>query len=93
MRQWPKNRYVVGDQKDTCARCGFDYLNSELVEEERTGLMVCSHCYDPIHPQDNRPYSTASSTKRGTIGSTNTSTPGTVSPGPTGNDSAYVDSP
>jgi hypothetical protein len=80
MHVYPLNRYVPGDQKDTCSRCGFDYLKSQLVEEERTGLMVCSHCYDPPHPQDNRPYSTANATKNGTMGRTD-------------NDSAYVDLP
>lgn len=80
MHVYPLNRYVAGDQKDTCARCGFDYLKSQLIEEERTGLMVCNKCYDPPHPQDNRPYSTANATKNGTKGRID-------------NDNAYVDLP
>jgi hypothetical protein len=52
MRTWPKDRYVPGDYKDTCARCGTDYLHSELVKEKRTGSWVCSHCFDPVHSQD-----------------------------------------
>lgn len=80
MSNYPLNRYVPGDQKATCDRCGFDYLKSQLVEEERTGLMVCSHCYDPPHPQDNIPCSTGSSTKNGTKGRID-------------NDNAYVDLP
>ncbi len=54
MRVYPTNRYVPGAQKKECARCGFDYLTTELIEEEATGLMVCSKCYDPPHPQDDK---------------------------------------
>lgn len=52
MRQWPKNRYVPGDEKRACDRCGFDYLKSELRLEERSKALVCWRCYDPPHPQD-----------------------------------------
>lgn len=52
MRVYPTNRYVAGDYKDTCSRCGWDYLHSELFKEKRTGLWVCSRCLDPVHPQD-----------------------------------------
>jgi len=65
MRVWPHNRYVAGARKDTCDRCGFDYLSTELIEEERTGLMVCSHCYDPVHPQDQRPLASPQATRNG----------------------------
>lgn len=54
MSNYPLNRYVPGTYKDTCARCGFDYLHNELVFEERTKSYVCSKCYDPPHPQDAR---------------------------------------
>jgi hypothetical protein len=81
MRQWPHNRYVVGARKDTCPRCGFDYLNTELIEEERTGLYVCSKCYDPPHPQDNRPYVSSPATQNGNTAQ------------PSDDDSTYVDSP
>lgn len=54
MHNYPLNRYVPGTYKDTCARCGFDYLHSELIFEERTRSYVCSKCYDPPHPQDVR---------------------------------------
>jgi NAD-dependent SIR2 family protein deacetylase len=55
MRVYPKNRYVPGAKKKECDRCGFDYLDTELIEEERTGLHVCKNCYDPPHPQDDKP--------------------------------------
>lgn len=81
MHVWPRNRYVAGARKDTCDRCGFDYLSTELVEEERTGLMVCSKCYDPVHPCDNRPVASAQTTFAG-----NTARP-------SDDESTYVDSP
>lgn len=56
MHVYPLNRYVPGDQKAVCDRCGFHFLLSELVEEERTHYMVCRNCYDPPHPQDNKRY-------------------------------------
>jgi len=83
VRSWPLNRYVVGDRKATCARCGFDYLLSQLVEEERTNTLVCSHCYDPPHPQDNRRTS-AGGYGYGTGGSTPITPP---------DEAAFVDEP
>lgn len=58
MRSYPSNRFVSGTRKTECARCGFDYLQSELIKEPVTGYLVCSECFDPKHPQDepkNRP--------------------------------------
>jgi NAD-dependent SIR2 family protein deacetylase len=52
MRDYPRNRFVSNDYKEECSRCGWDFLHSELVKEERTNLWVCRACYDPIHPQD-----------------------------------------
>jgi len=52
MRVYPTNRYIPGDYKRSCDRCGFDHLRSELIKERRTGLVVCEGCADPIHPQD-----------------------------------------
>jgi hypothetical protein len=52
MRQYPLNRWVAGSKKKECSRCGFDFLDSEMAVEERTGLLVCLKCYDPPHPQD-----------------------------------------
>jgi hypothetical protein len=54
MRTYPKNRWVAGAKKRECDRCGFDFLDTELLTEERTGLKVCPQCYDPPHPQDNK---------------------------------------
>jgi hypothetical protein len=49
--------YIPGDYKVCCQRCGFDFLRSECVREEKTGLTVCkAKCYDKPHPQD-RPMS------------------------------------
>lgn len=52
MRSYPLNRWVAGAKKQECPRCGFDWLDTEMVVEERTGLLVCRLCYDPPHPQD-----------------------------------------
>lgn len=52
MRVYPRSRYVAGAMKVECPRCGFDFLTTEMMYEERTGKMVCTKCYDPIHPQD-----------------------------------------
>ena len=52
MRVYPERRYIAGDYKDTCQRCGWDYLRSELTKETRTGAIVCRRCLDPIHPCD-----------------------------------------
>lgn len=38
--------------KSTCPRCGWDFLNTELVAEQRTGQMVCTKCYDPLDLTD-----------------------------------------
>lgn len=51
---YPLNRYVPGTYKRECDRCGFDYLRSELTKEERTGLIVCDKCHDPL-ARDDRP--------------------------------------
>ena len=52
MRYYPLNRWVAGAKKKECPRCGFDFVTTEMVFEERTGQLVCKSCYDPIHPQD-----------------------------------------
>lgn len=52
MRVYPLNRYVAGAKKQSCPRCDFDYLSTEMIVEERTGMLVCRQCYDPPHPQD-----------------------------------------
>lgn len=43
--------YVMGDWKAVCDRCGADFLASQL-KKEWTGLMCCSRCWEPRHPQD-----------------------------------------
>lgn len=53
MRIYPTNRVVIGAKKEECDRCGFDFLDVELITEHRTNLRVCKKCYDPVHPQDN----------------------------------------
>jgi len=40
-------RYVPGARWKECPRCGFDYLDIDLVYEERTADWVCKRCYDP----------------------------------------------
>ena len=39
-----------------CDRCGFRYplhdLRDEVVDLEKTGIMACSECWDPDHPQN-----------------------------------------
>lgn len=52
MREYPKDRFVPHTYKRECDRCGWDYLRTELMNEERTGLIVCASCYDPVHPRD-----------------------------------------
>jgi len=52
MRMWPTNRFVPGDCKRECPRCGFDLLESELVYEPRTKSYVCQECYDPYGSDD-----------------------------------------
>jgi hypothetical protein len=50
-RIYPENRYVPGTYKRECDRCGFDYLRSQMVEEEDTKLIVCKQCVDIKHPR------------------------------------------
>lgn len=45
-----RNYYVSGDWNAICDRCGFKYKASAL-REEWTGSRVCSHCWEPRHPQ------------------------------------------
>lgn len=45
-----RNYYVSGDWNAICDRCGFKYKASAL-REEWTGVRVCSHCWEPRHPQ------------------------------------------
>ncbi len=52
MRQYPRNRFVPFTYKEECPRCGWDFLHSEMVWEERTKKYVCPACYDPEHLQD-----------------------------------------
>ena len=52
MRRYPTNRFVPGDYKCTCARCGCDGLRSEMTLDGRTRAVVHEQCADPIHPQD-----------------------------------------
>lgn len=52
-RHSPATVYRVGDNWAECQRCGFDVYASDLVEDGyKPGLMVCTKCYDPPHPQD-----------------------------------------
>jgi len=43
--------FKPGDNWAECQRCGFDIYGSKL-KKEWTGLMVCSKCWEPRHPQD-----------------------------------------
>lgn len=45
-----KNYYVAGQWNVVCQRCGFRFKSGEL-QQEWTGLRVCSKCYEPRHPQ------------------------------------------
>ena len=47
MRQYPLNRWVAGTYKKECARCGWDYLRSELQRDPNTNSLVCFRCIDP----------------------------------------------
>lgn len=48
-----QTRYAKGRAAwGQCQRCGQRYLRDKLAEEERTGLLVCRDCDDPIHPQE-----------------------------------------
>ena len=51
-RIYPQNRFIPGTKKIECPRCGWDFLESELIYEERTKAKVCQKCYDPPHEQD-----------------------------------------
>lgn len=46
----PRNRLVLGQWNVICDRCGFKFKNDEL-QQEWTGLRVCSKCIEPRHPQ------------------------------------------
>ena len=43
--------YKAGAWNCLCDRCGLQYKSDALVKEW-TGLMVCTLCYEPRHPQD-----------------------------------------
>lgn len=51
MTRWP---YKSGDCLAICDRCGSRAYLSEL-QEEYTGLMVHSFCFDEQHPQELAP--------------------------------------
>lgn len=78
MRLYPRRRFVPHAHKEECPRCGWDYLNIELVLEERTGLRVCRSCYDP----PTRDYILAAGTPltvmRGTVTDTSAMAPGVL---------------
>lgn len=40
-----------GDRWLECDRCGFDYRLHEM-KREWNGLVVCTSCHEPRHPQD-----------------------------------------
>jgi hypothetical protein len=46
----PRNHLVLGKWNAICDRCGLKYKNDEL-RAEWTGLMVCTPCWEPRHPQ------------------------------------------
>lgn len=46
-----RNYLVLGQWNSICDRCGFKY-KSAMLQREWTGLMVCSYCLEPRHPQD-----------------------------------------
>jgi len=48
---WSKP-YRPGTYLAECERCGWTYYRTELAKETRTGYVVCSSCYDPIHPNE-----------------------------------------
>ena len=43
--------YKEGTHNAICDRCSFKYKADEL-KKEWTGLMVCSRCWEPRHPQE-----------------------------------------
>ena len=46
-----KNHLVSGSWNAICDRCGFK-RKSHQMQKEWTGLIVCSSCFEPRHPQD-----------------------------------------
>lgn len=48
----PKLKAVVGDYNRICDKSGFNFKRSELIREERTGLLVHPDFADPVHPSD-----------------------------------------
>jgi len=46
-----RNYLELGKWNVICDRCGFAHKNTDL-RKEWTGLMVCTQCYEPRHPQD-----------------------------------------
>ena len=49
--------FAVGKYSQAiCDRCGYQYDYLEL-QKEWNGLLVCSECYEPKHPQLDPPYS------------------------------------
>lgn len=46
--------YKKGDYWVICDRCGFKEYRSDC-KTEWNGLLVCSACYEPRHPQDLHP--------------------------------------
>lgn len=45
-----RNYYVKGEWNAICSRCSLKYKSSQL-RKEWTGLYVCTHCWEPRHPQ------------------------------------------
>jgi hypothetical protein len=45
-----RNYLELGKWNVVCDRCGLKHKNTEL-RKEWTGLMVCSKCWEPKHPQ------------------------------------------
>lgn len=52
MTKYAAGKYALG----ICDRCGFRYklssLKYETVNRKKTGLKVCSSCWDEDHPQN-----------------------------------------
>ena len=47
MRVFPPKIPILGTYRRVCARCGFEYLRSELVKETWSNLIVCPDCLYP----------------------------------------------
>lgn len=47
----PRTWFVSGDWNAICDVCGFRYKASQL-RKRWDGLMVCTHDWEPRHPQD-----------------------------------------